>query len=93
MTNRNNCEAEGPVMGPALVKYFILFIQIMFTFFSSYPLIFSSPLSCKLWKKFHLNEIHKPGDVVVGGLFEVHYGSVFPERTYKSEPQLPVCRG
>ncbi|XP_075891871.1 extracellular calcium-sensing receptor-like [Nelusetta ayraudi] len=65
----------------------------MFTFFSSYPLIFSSPLSCKLWKKFHLNEIHKPGDVVMGGLFEVHYGSVFPERTYKSEPQLPVCRG
>ncbi|XP_017297094.1 extracellular calcium-sensing receptor-like [Kryptolebias marmoratus] len=49
--------------------------------------------SCKLWKKFHLNEMHKPGEVVLGGLFEVHYTSVFPEWTYTSEPPQPTCTG
>ncbi|XP_038548426.1 extracellular calcium-sensing receptor-like, partial [Micropterus salmoides] len=53
----------------------------------------SLPSSCKLWRKFHLNEMHKPGDVVLGGLFEVHYTSVFPERTFTSEPQQPSCKG
>ncbi|XP_056880614.1 extracellular calcium-sensing receptor-like [Takifugu flavidus] len=37
--------------------------------------------------------MHKPGDVVLGGLFEVHYTSVFPELTFTTEPQQPVCRG
>uniref|UniRef100_UPI0037E7C5EF extracellular calcium-sensing receptor-like n=1 Tax=Semicossyphus pulcher TaxID=241346 RepID=UPI0037E7C5EF len=37
--------------------------------------------------------MHKPGDVVLGGLFEVHYTSIFPEWTYTSEPQQPSCNG
>ncbi|XP_026152519.1 extracellular calcium-sensing receptor-like [Mastacembelus armatus] len=37
--------------------------------------------------------MHKPGDVVLGGLFEVHYTSVFPEWTFTSEPQQPSCKG
>ncbi|XP_045928767.1 extracellular calcium-sensing receptor-like [Micropterus dolomieu] len=37
--------------------------------------------------------MHKPGDVVLGGLFEVHYTSVFTERTFTSEPQQPSCTG
>ncbi|XP_049919075.1 extracellular calcium-sensing receptor-like [Epinephelus moara] len=37
--------------------------------------------------------MHKPGDVVLGGLFEVHYTSVFPERTFTSEPRQPSCKG
>ncbi|KAM6988148.1 extracellular calcium-sensing receptor-like [Tautogolabrus adspersus] len=44
-------------------------------------------------RNFQLNEMHKPGDVVLGGLFEVHYSSVFPEWTYTSEPQWPICKG
>ncbi|XP_039865404.1 extracellular calcium-sensing receptor-like [Simochromis diagramma] len=55
---------------------------------SSFP-----PSSCKLQKKFNLNGIHRPGDVILGGLFEVHYSSVFPERTFTSEPDQPNCRG
>ncbi|XP_075330718.1 extracellular calcium-sensing receptor-like [Odontesthes bonariensis] len=48
---------------------------------------------CKLWRKFNLNEIQKSGDVVLGGLFEVHYTSSFPEQTFTSEPQQPSCKG
>ncbi|XP_065327981.1 extracellular calcium-sensing receptor-like [Pelmatolapia mariae] len=55
---------------------------------SSFP-----PSSCKLQKKFNLNGIHRPGDVILGGLFEVHYSSVFPERTFTSEPDQPTCQG
>ncbi|XP_076591636.1 extracellular calcium-sensing receptor-like [Chaetodon auriga] len=65
----------------------------MLFFFSFSSESSSFPSSCKLWRKFHLNEMHKPGDVVLGGLFEVHYGSVFPEWTFTSEPQQPTCKG
>uniref|UniRef100_A0A671U6Z7 G-protein coupled receptors family 3 profile domain-containing protein n=1 Tax=Sparus aurata TaxID=8175 RepID=A0A671U6Z7_SPAAU len=37
--------------------------------------------SCKLRRQFHLNGMHKAGDVILGGLFEVHYTSVFPDDT------------
>uniref|UniRef100_A0A674N844 Extracellular calcium-sensing receptor-like n=1 Tax=Takifugu rubripes TaxID=31033 RepID=A0A674N844_TAKRU len=43
--------------------------------------------------KFQFNEMHEPGDVLLGGLFQVHYGSVFPEWTFTSEPHQPVCTG
>ncbi|CAI5693445.1 unnamed protein product [Oreochromis niloticus] len=37
--------------------------------------------------------MHRPGDVILGGLFEVHYSSVFPERTFTSAPEQPSCQG
>ncbi|XP_073342286.1 extracellular calcium-sensing receptor-like [Pagrus major] len=37
--------------------------------------------------------MHKPGDVILGGLFEVHYTSVFPELTFTSEPNKLSCQG
>ncbi|XP_054460806.1 LOW QUALITY PROTEIN: extracellular calcium-sensing receptor-like [Anoplopoma fimbria] len=37
--------------------------------------------------------MHKPGDVVLGGLFEVHYTSVFPELSFTSEPNQLSCQG
>ncbi|XP_038548423.1 extracellular calcium-sensing receptor-like [Micropterus salmoides] len=49
--------------------------------------------SCKLRRRFHLNGLHKAGDVILGGLFEVHYTSVFPEWTFTSEPNQPTCKG
>lgn len=53
----------------------------------------STSLSCKLQKRFQLNGIHKAGDVVIGGLFEIHFSSVYPELTFTSEPEQPVCTG
>nr|XP_040049064.1 extracellular calcium-sensing receptor-like [Gasterosteus aculeatus aculeatus] len=49
--------------------------------------------SCKLRRRFHLNGMHMPGDVVLGGLFEVHYTSVFPELLFTSEPNQLSCQG
>ncbi|XP_054460758.1 extracellular calcium-sensing receptor-like [Anoplopoma fimbria] len=37
--------------------------------------------------------MHKPGDVILGGLFEVHYTSVFPELSFTSEPNQLSCQG
>uniref|UniRef100_A0A8C7YRI8 Olfactory receptor C family, q9 n=1 Tax=Oryzias sinensis TaxID=183150 RepID=A0A8C7YRI8_9TELE len=58
---------------------FLFYISVLHKSF------FSSLLTCYLRKNFTLNEIHKPGDVVLGGLFEVHYTSVLPERAFTSE--------
>ncbi|XP_078023626.1 extracellular calcium-sensing receptor-like [Epinephelus lanceolatus] len=35
--------------------------------------------------------MHKAGDVVLGGLFQVHFFSVFPDLSFTSEPQHPTC--
>ncbi|XP_074496738.1 extracellular calcium-sensing receptor-like [Sebastes fasciatus] len=35
--------------------------------------------------------MHKAGDVVLGGLFETHFFSVFPDLSFTSEPQQPTC--
>ncbi|XP_037630379.1 extracellular calcium-sensing receptor-like [Sebastes umbrosus] len=35
--------------------------------------------------------MHKAGDVVLGGLFEIHLFSVFPDLSFTSEPQQPNC--
>uniref|UniRef100_A0A3Q1J8B2 G-protein coupled receptors family 3 profile domain-containing protein n=1 Tax=Anabas testudineus TaxID=64144 RepID=A0A3Q1J8B2_ANATE len=67
------------------VLFFVYFIFFFCTFPSLCSVLSSLPSSCKLRKKFLLNEIHKPGDVVLGGLFAVHPTSVFPDWTFTSE--------
>ncbi|XP_059187676.1 extracellular calcium-sensing receptor-like [Centropristis striata] len=37
--------------------------------------------------------MHKAGDVVLGGLFQIHFFSVFPDLSFTSEPQHPTCHG
>lgn len=70
-----------------------LWVLIFFSSVVSLP-VFSSPsLSCKLRKKFQLNGMHEDGDVVLGGLFEMHFSSVFPELPFTSEPHQPRCEG
>ncbi|XP_051252465.1 extracellular calcium-sensing receptor-like isoform X2 [Dicentrarchus labrax] len=98
MRKRNSCEGRRAAMGAFFGTYFLLCVCLIWLFFSSSSLYIASPSSlssssCKLRRKFQLNEAHKPGDVVLGGLFEVHYTSVFPEQTFTSEPQQPICKG
>ncbi|XP_025754274.1 extracellular calcium-sensing receptor isoform X1 [Oreochromis niloticus] len=47
----------------------------------------------KLQGQFHLNEMHKTGDVVLGGLFQVHFFSSVPDLSFTSQPQQPTCHG
>ncbi|KAL3991741.1 transcription factor TFIIIB component B'' [Sarotherodon galilaeus] len=43
--------------------------------------------------QFHLNEMHKTGDVILGGLFQVHFFSSVPDLSFTSQPQQPTCHG
>lgn len=87
--SRKLCEGRRVMMETLMYSHLLLSVYLNFVYF----VCFSLPLTCELGKKFHLNEMHKPGDVVLGGLFEVHYTSVFPEQTFTSEPQQPICKG
>ncbi|KAL3991764.1 fibulin 1/2 [Sarotherodon galilaeus] len=80
-------------MGSFLVRYLLMCFCLIMILLSSFLESSTPPPSCKLQKKFNLNGMHRPGDVILGGLFEVHYSSVFPERTFTSEPDQPSCQG
>uniref|UniRef100_A0AAQ6A2N0 G-protein coupled receptors family 3 profile domain-containing protein n=1 Tax=Amphiprion ocellaris TaxID=80972 RepID=A0AAQ6A2N0_AMPOC len=83
-------------MGTFLDTFMFLYVDlILILFFSSFFLSESSSVlsSCRLRRQFYLNGIHKPGDVMLGGLFEVHYTSIFPELTFTSEPSKLSCQG
>ena len=80
-------------MRALLIKYLFLCVCLIWSSFS----FFSSELSnlspsCKLWRQFNLNGMHKTGDVILGGLFEVHSRPVFPELTFTSRPHQPSCQ-
>ncbi|KAL6479407.1 hypothetical protein MHYP_G00128400 [Metynnis hypsauchen] len=47
--------------------------------------------SCQLWGHFKLNGMYQDGDLILGGLFEVHFLTVFPELSFTSEPEQPYC--
>ncbi|XP_015227874.1 PREDICTED: extracellular calcium-sensing receptor-like isoform X2 [Cyprinodon variegatus] len=81
-------------MGALFIKYLLMNVY-QFLIYSSFFFSESSFLSssCKLLRKFYLNGLHKPGDVILGGLFEVHYSSSFSEQTFISVPQQPSCQG
>lgn len=49
--------------------------------------------SCRTWEQFNLSGMHRDGDVVLGGLFEIHFFSVFPDLSFTSKPQPPTCHG
>uniref|UniRef100_A0A671U3Y8 G-protein coupled receptors family 3 profile domain-containing protein n=1 Tax=Sparus aurata TaxID=8175 RepID=A0A671U3Y8_SPAAU len=55
----------------AFLDVYLFYVYLILIVFSSF--LFMSE------KKFYLNGMHKPGDVILGGLFEVHYTSVFPD--------------
>ncbi len=72
-----------------LHMYFMLLYSYFFPAVS-FPLYSSS---CQLHKQFQLNGMHKAGELVLGGLFEINFFSVFPDLSFTSEPQQPTCHG
>ena len=73
-----------------LLSYMYLYL-ILFSSFS--PLSSSSSSSCELQAPFIHNRIYKPGDLVLGGLFDIHHHSVFPDLSFTSKQQDPICYG
>ncbi len=47
--------------------------------------------TCQLQGRFRLNSVYQDGDVILGGLFQVHFFTVFPELSFKTEPEPPYC--
>ncbi|XP_043072421.1 extracellular calcium-sensing receptor-like [Puntigrus tetrazona] len=47
--------------------------------------------TCQLQGRFRLNGMYQAGDVILGGLFEVHFLTVFPELSFRTEPKPPYC--
>lgn len=82
-------------MGTILDLLLLLYFCMHLTFFLSFLFAeaFADLPYCRLRRQFDLNGMHKPGDMILGGLFEVHYTSVFPDLTFTSEPNQLVCQG
>ncbi|XP_038149434.1 extracellular calcium-sensing receptor-like [Cyprinodon tularosa] len=66
----------------------LLFILLLCIYDSS---VLPSLFPCLLQGQFHLNGMHKAGDVMLGGLFQVHFFSVFPDMSFTAEPQQLTC--
>ncbi|XP_070761483.1 extracellular calcium-sensing receptor-like [Enoplosus armatus] len=71
----------------------LMFFMLLYSCFSSAVSSHLYSSSCRLQGQFHLNGMHKAGDVVLGGLFGTHLFSIFPDLSFTSEPQQPSCHG
>ncbi|XP_077050150.1 extracellular calcium-sensing receptor-like [Siphateles boraxobius] len=47
--------------------------------------------TCQLQGHFKLNGMFQDGDVILGGLFHVHFFTVFPDLSFRMEPERPYC--
>ena len=52
----------------------------------------TGPFSCRLRKQFNLNGMHKSGDIILGGIFEINFFTTSSEH-FTSEPKDPICYG
>ncbi|XP_016110653.1 extracellular calcium-sensing receptor-like [Sinocyclocheilus grahami] len=71
-----------------------MWITLKFCLYLSFNCISASVLSsgiCQLQGHFKLNGMFQDGDLIIGGLFEVHFLTVFPELSFRKEPEPPYC--
>lgn len=47
--------------------------------------------SCQIQGHFKLNGMYQGGDFIIGGLFEVQHLKIFPELSFRMEPEQPKC--
>nr|XP_043878340.1 extracellular calcium-sensing receptor-like [Solea senegalensis] len=70
----------------------LIFLILYFCFFSAVSSsLYSS--SCQFQGQFHLNGMHKTGDLILGGIFQINFFSADPDLSFTSEPQQPHCSG
>ncbi|XP_050991310.1 extracellular calcium-sensing receptor-like [Labeo rohita] len=67
----------------------IICLYLSFNFISGASILRSG--TCQLQGRFRLNGMYQAGDVILGGLFEVHFLTVFPELSFRTEPEPPYC--
>uniref|UniRef100_A0A665UQ58 Extracellular calcium-sensing receptor-like n=1 Tax=Echeneis naucrates TaxID=173247 RepID=A0A665UQ58_ECHNA len=75
-------------------SYINLFFLVSLCFYissSAFSTLYSP--SCRLQGRFHLHGMHKAGDVVLGGLFHMHFDPNYPDLFFTSEPEQPTCHG
>ncbi|KAG7478966.1 extracellular calcium-sensing receptor-like [Solea senegalensis] len=76
----------------AFLDISLLFLKLYFYYSSAVSSsLYSS--SCQLKGQFHVNGMHKTGDVILGGLFAVNTISTDPDLSFTSEPQTSDCYG
>lgn len=74
----------------------VSYLYLCITWFLSLARSFSTSSvldvdSCQLRGHFKLNGMYHEGDLILGGLFAVHFLTVFPELSFTSEPEQPYC--
>ncbi|XP_025754091.1 extracellular calcium-sensing receptor-like [Oreochromis niloticus] len=77
----------------SLVQANLLLFLLLYCYFSFTAASSLSSSSCQSLGQFYLNSMQKSGDLILGGLFEVHFFSVLPNLSFTSEPQQPTCHG
>lgn len=65
-----------------------LYLYISWTLTTNPPFAYGL---CRLQGNFRLNGMHQNGDLILGGLFEVHFLTIFPELNFTSRPEEPSC--
>lgn len=70
----------------------LLICVCLFLFSFSSHMSSTGPLSCRLQRQFNMNRIHKFGDIILGGIFEINFFSKYSEH-FTSEPKDPICYG
>ncbi|XP_067275403.1 extracellular calcium-sensing receptor-like [Pseudorasbora parva] len=68
-----------------------LYIYLYLSFNSFYAASILRSSTCRLQGRFKLNGMYQDGDVIFGGLFQVHFFTVFPDLSFKTEPEPPHC--
>ncbi|CAL8373923.1 unnamed protein product [Gadus morhua 'NCC'] len=51
------------------------------------------PFSCTSQRQFNLNGMHKFGDVIIGGIFNMNFYTKSSDLYFTSEPKDPICYG